>query len=96
MTLVDIREALNLSLSEENISKAVVIEVDDIVAGITVDQVLDVVYLPPSEISSMPTAIPTRCQDFFQGAASYYKKTLSILDLSKIFSSGGLIVNQAA
>ncbi|MBX2865948.1 MAG: chemotaxis protein CheW [Leptolyngbyaceae cyanobacterium MAG.088] len=96
MTLVDIREALNLSLSEENTSKAVVIEVDDIVAGITVDQVLDVVYLPPSEISSMPTAIPTRCQDFFQGAASYYKKTLSILDLSKIFSSGGLIVNQAA
>ena len=96
MTLLDIRGPLNLTQTDNNVSKAVVIEVDDIVAGITVDQVLDVVYLPPSEISSMPTAIPKHCQGFFQGATQYFQKTLSILDLSKILNQGGLIVDQAA
>ncbi|MEM1241378.1 MAG: chemotaxis protein CheW [Cyanobacteria bacterium P01_H01_bin.26] len=96
MTLLDIRGPLNLAQSDSSISKAVVIEVDDIVAGITVDQVLDVVYLTPSEISAMPTAIPEHCQVFFQGATQYFQKTLSILDLSKILNQGGLIVDQAA
>lgn len=94
MTLIDIRNALNLTRSADNTAKAIVIEVDDIVAGITVDQVLDVVYLPPSDISPMPIA--KRRQTFFQGVTRYYQKTLSILDLSKVLSQGGLIVDQAA
>ena len=96
MTLVDIREALNLAHPEADAAKAVVIEVDDIIAGITVDQVLDVVYLPPSDIFSMPTAVPNRCQGFFQGVTRYAQKNLSILDLSKILFQGDLVVNQAA
>lgn len=95
MTLVDICNTLNLTQSNHS-SKAVVIEIDNIIAGITVDQVLDVVYLPPSDISSMPVALPKRYQAFFQGAAHYAKKTLSILDLSTIFSQGGLVVEQTA
>ncbi|MEM8612531.1 MAG: chemotaxis protein CheW [Cyanobacteria bacterium P01_H01_bin.105] len=95
MTLVNICNALNLT-QLDNASKAIVIEIDNIVAGITVDQVLDVVYLPPSDISSMPTALPQRYRAFFQGAARYAHNTLSILDLSKIFAQGGLIVDQVA
>ncbi|MBE9066003.1 chemotaxis protein CheW [Leptolyngbya cf. ectocarpi LEGE 11479] len=94
MTLVDIRPALNLPQSLDASAKAVVIDVDDIVASIAVDQVLDMVYLPSSDISPMPTA--RRRQTFFQGVTRYYQKTLSILDLSKILSHGGLIVDQAA
>ena len=96
MTLVDIRQSLNLDQSEDRATKAIVIEIDDIVAGVMVDQVLDVMYLPPSDVTSMPTAIPKRYQDFFQGATLYRQKTLSILDLPKILSQGGLIVDQAA
>lgn len=95
MTLVDIREALNISQPENDASKAVVIEIDNIVAGVTVDQVLDVVYLSPSDISLMPTAVPNRCQTFFQGIAHYCQKTLSILDLSQVFFKGGLVVDQS-
>ncbi|ESA35671.1 chemotaxis signal transduction protein [Leptolyngbya sp. Heron Island J] len=95
MTLIDIREELNLFQPEYVSSKAVVIEVDDIVAGITVDQVLDVIYLSPSEITAMPTVVSNRCQAFFQGATRYAQNTLSILDLSKLLSQGGLVVNQA-
>ncbi|MDJ0707147.1 MAG: chemotaxis protein CheW [Leptolyngbyaceae cyanobacterium MO_188.B28] len=96
MTLVDIRKALNLGQSKDSVTKAIVIEVDDIVAGVTVDAVLDVIYLSPSDIAPMPTALPKRYQDFFQGAARYHSKTLSILDLSKLLFQGGLIVDQAA
>ncbi len=96
MTLIDVRETLNLNQTTGHASKAVVIEVEDIVAGITVDQVLDVVYLPPSEISAMPAALPQRYQTFFQGATQYHQKSLSILDLSKVLSQGGLVVDQAA
>ena len=96
MTLVDIREPLNLCQSENHVAKAIVIEVDDVVAGITVDEVIDVMYLPRSDLASMPTALPQRCQDFFQGTTLYHQKTLSILDLPTILSEGGLIVNHAA
>ena len=96
MTLIDIRKALNLPGSDNKATKAVIVEAENIVAGITVDQVLDVVYLPPSDISSMPAAMSKRCQAFFQGATHYYQNTLSILDLSKLLAQGGLIVDQAA
>ncbi|MCG8367111.1 MAG: chemotaxis protein CheW, partial [Pseudanabaenales cyanobacterium] len=96
MTLVDIRKALNLPPQEERATKAIVIEVDDIVAGVTVDAVLDVIYLSSADVASMPTALPKRYQDFFQGAAHYRQTALSILDLSKLLFQGGLIVDQAA
>lgn len=96
MTLIDIRKALNLPEPDRETTKAVIVEADDIVAGITVDQVLDVIYLPPSDIASMPAAVPKRFQDFFQGATHYYQQTLSILDLSKLLSQGGLVVDQVA
>ncbi|MEO0455378.1 MAG: chemotaxis protein CheW [Cyanobacteria bacterium P01_A01_bin.114] len=96
MTLVDIRKTLNLAESKESAAKAIVIDVDDVIAGVTVDQVVDVIYLPPSEVVSMPTAVPQHCQAFFRGATRYHQKTLSILDLPKILSQGGLIVEQAA
>ncbi len=96
MTLIDIRKALNLPESDNKATKAVIVEADNIVAGITVDQVLDVVYLPPSDISSMPAAVSKRCQAFFQGATHYYQNTLSVLDLSKLLAQGDLIVDQAA
>ncbi|MEM9484624.1 MAG: chemotaxis protein CheW [Cyanobacteria bacterium P01_F01_bin.116] len=96
MTLIDIRETLNMTRSVDHVPKAVVIEVDDIAAGITVDQVLDVVYLPPSDIVPMPAALTQTSQSFFQGATHYREKNLSILNLPKLFSEGGLVVDQAA
>ena len=96
MTLVDIRQALNLPQSEDRATKAIVIEVDDVLAGVTVDQVLDVMYLPPSDMTSMPSSLSKQHQDFLQGATLYRQKTLSILDLPKMLFHGGLIVDQAA
>ena len=96
MTLVDIRKALNLAKGDNHLDKAIVIEVDDVIAGITVDEVVDVMDLPTSEMTALPTAVPKQYQAFFQGTTLYHQKPLSILDLSKLLSQGGLIVDQAA
>ena len=96
MTLIDIRQALDLTHTVENISKAVIIEVDEIVAGIMVDQVLDVIYLTSSEITEVPTTLPKSYQTFFQGTTQYHQKSLSVLDLSQVLFQGDLVVDQVA
>lgn len=89
MTLVDIRSALKQAPTS-SATKAVVVEVEDVVAGIPVDAVLDVMYLSHPEITKMPMAA-----DYFQGIAQYQDKHLRILDLPTLFSTEALVVNQS-
>ena len=92
MTLVDIRTALQKTPSTAVTAKAIVVEVDDVVAGIPVDAVLDVMYLPRTGITEVPMA--TSQQEYFQGFASYRDQHLRILDLPTLFATGGLAVDQ--
>lgn len=93
VTLVDIRGTLNLPLPDVNTaSKAVVIQVDDIVAGIPVDRVFDVMYLHPSELTAPPTAV--NGDEFLRGTAPYLGKMLSVIDLPNLLDRGGLVVNE--
>lgn len=94
VTLVDVRSALNMPLSAASTtSKAIVVHVDDLVAGLPVDEVFDVIYLRPSEVRSIPVAV-SGSNEFLRGTAFYSEKMLSILDLPKIFTNGGLMVNE--
>lgn len=95
VTLVDIRKVLNMPLADiKSSSKAIVIQVDDIVAGLHVDEVFDVMYLQPSSVTPVPTAAHSSNGEYLRGNAPYQEKMLSILDLSKILVTGGLIVNE--
>jgi purine-binding chemotaxis protein CheW len=96
LTIVDIEGLLNLSLTEitEN-SQGVVIDVENIVAGIKVEDLVDVMFLHTSEITSVPTAIHSVNDEYLQGAAPYRGKMMSILDIPKILLSGDLIVDEA-
>ena len=97
VTLVDIRSSLNLPINtDKNTSKAVVIEVDEVVAGLPVDEVFDVMYLPQSEINSVPMAVESSRHEYLRGTAAYADKMLTILDLPKIINQGNLEVNEAA
>jgi purine-binding chemotaxis protein CheW len=93
VTLVDIRRAINMPLASGTASKAIVVHVDDIVAGFPVDEVFDVMYLRSSEIKSVPAAVHSGSDEYLQGTAPYSEKMLSILDLPKILLKGGLTVN---
>jgi purine-binding chemotaxis protein CheW len=93
VTLVDIRGALNLTLPDVNeAAKAVVIQVDDIVAAIPVDRVFDVMYLHPSDLTAPPTAV--NGDEFLRGTAPYLGKMLSVIDLPNLLDRGGLVVNE--
>lgn len=95
LTLIDIRTALNMpSGTIGSRTKAIVVEVVDIVAGIVVDQVLDVMYLNISEITVVPTAIHSTNDEYLRGTAPYREKMMSILDLHKMLIKGVLVVDE--
>lgn len=97
VTLVDLRSSLNLPVtSVKTNSKAVVIEVEDLVAGLPVDEVFDVMYLPQRNINPVPIAVESSSHEYLRGTAPYAEKMLGIIDLSKIIIQGELEVNQAA
>ena len=95
ITIIDIRNLLNLSANASSTnSKAMVIHVDDLIAGVTVDEVFDVMYLQPSEMRPIPAAVHSSNDEYLRGTAPYREKMMSILDMSKIITKGELIVNE--
>lgn len=95
ITIVDIRSLLNLSATgASTASKAMVIHIDDLVVGVTVDEVFDVMYLQPSEMRPVPAAVHASTDEYLRGTAPYKEKMMSILDMAKILTKGELIVNE--
>lgn len=95
VTLIDIRTALKMPLPVAGVlSKAMVIKLADVVAGIVVDEVLDVMYLNQSEIAAVPAALHYSHDEFLRGTAPYREKMMSILDLHKMLTKGVLIVDE--
>ena len=95
VTLVDIRQLLNLSATGVNQeAKAMVIHCQDIVAGINIDEVCDVVYLHPSQIKPAPTSGHSNSNEYLRGTAPYREKILGLIDFNKMIAEGELVVNQ--
>jgi purine-binding chemotaxis protein CheW len=94
LTLVDIRSVFNLPLLDvRNHHQAVVVAVDDIVFGLPVDEVLDVMYLQPEAIDTIPLATHTG-KEYLRGTVSLGdQKILSVIDLPKLIYKEDLIVN---
>ena len=97
LTLVDICQPLNLAVTNRpQATKAVVIEVDDIVAGIVVEEVYDVVDFPPEELKPIPVATDSSTASYLKGIADYQDKTLNIIDLNKLLAQGTMTVELTA
>ncbi len=95
VTLVDIRSLLNLPLTGiTQASKAMVIHIEDVVAGVTVDEVFDVMYLHPEQIKPIPAAVHSANDEYLRGTAPYGDKMMTLLDMPKILTKGELTVNE--
>ena len=95
VTLIDIRPVLNLAGTEANrASQAVVVQVGDLVAAIVVDRIFDVTYVRSSQLGSVPSAIQSLQQEYLRGTVVYADKMMSLLDLPKILTRGGLVVDE--
>lgn len=96
LTLVDIRHILDLSrLDTLHSSKAMIVEVEDIVAGIMVEQVHDIVLVQSTDITAVPTAIHAIDDEYLLGTVSYHEKMLALLDIAKILLKGELVVDES-
>lgn len=97
VTLVDIRQVLNLPTSSVSLdSQVVVVQVEDIVAGLPVDQVLEMVYLNSADMTPPVAASPDLGKTYLRGTALFQEKMLRVLDLPKLFTEGELVVNEEA
>ncbi|WP_204103084.1 MULTISPECIES: chemotaxis protein CheW [Spirulina sp. CCY15215] len=96
ITLVDICGLLALPWSKQSSqTKVVIVDVEGLVIGMIVNEVFDVLLLDPAKISPIPTAIHSVKNEYLQGATTYGEKMLGLLNLAKILTSGGLIVDEA-
>ena len=96
LTLVELSQILNLGLQNiKSYSKAVVFEVDDLIAGIAVDEVYDAIDLPPEQIKPLPVALAKE-ENYLKAMTTYLDQTLHLIDLPKILDRGLLTVDMAA
>lgn len=93
LTLVDICQPLHLSGRDRlQASKAVVVEVDEIKAGIVVEEVYDVVDFSPEQLKQVPVAINRDAAAYLKGVADYQNQTLKVIDLPKLLGEGSMTV----
>ena len=72
------------------------VQVDDIVAGLPVDQVLEMVELNPADLTPLSGILSNSGEQYFRGTTLFEEKMLTVLDLPKIFMQGTLAVNEEA
>ena len=97
LTLVDISQPLNLKKTDpQKPTKAVVIKVDDIIAGIAVEEVFDVVDFRPESIQPVPVATNSNTATYLKGMTNYQDRLLSVIDLPQLLAKGMMTVELEA
>ncbi|MBS4099526.1 MAG: chemotaxis protein CheW [Sulfuricella sp.] len=95
LTLVDISPALKIPL-QGTAAQVVVAQADSLRVGVPVAEVFDVIYLHPADIAPAPAASDKVNDEYCKGVAHYGEKMVSIIDLHKILTQGGLEVVEEA
>ena len=96
MTLFDIRQPLNLATNRNRVTKAVVVEVEGIVAGIAVEEVYDVIDFYLDELKPVPVATNSHTATYLQGMANYRNRTINLIDLPKLLTQGAMTIELTA
>ena len=94
LTLVDIRNVLNMSADTKSLSQAIVVEIEDLVVGIVVDEILNIIYLNVAELATIPAALNSANGEYLQATAFYEEKIIAVLNLQKLLTKGGVVVDE--
>lgn len=88
VTVVDTRKRFGLPPHEVNdVSRVVIIESGDLVVGMLVDCVAEVVYLKESEIEAAPNVGNEETARFIQGVHSKDSELLILIDVQKMLTT---------
>jgi purine-binding chemotaxis protein CheW len=94
LTLVDICQLLNLPpINLTKVLQLMVVEVEDLRVGLTIEKVCDTITVDVEEIDLAPAANYSTNKEYFKGTLSYQENMVSILDITKILQNGNLIVD---
>ena len=96
LTLVDIRQPLNLTSSNYKQNKAAVVEVEDSIAGIVVDEVYDVIDVYLDELKPTPVATNSNTATYLKGIVRVREQTINLIDLPKLLTGGAMTVELTA
>jgi purine-binding chemotaxis protein CheW len=95
VTLIDIHSLLNLSVvPDDSVKRAMIVNIDELIAGIKVDEVFDVTYLHLSNLKVVPAAMDSEASNFLKGTAFYGGKVMGIINMQKILQQGKLFVEE--
>jgi purine-binding chemotaxis protein CheW len=86
MTLVDVRPALNLSTTTVPSSQAVITQIGDVVAGLSIDELHDIIYLDPAALLPVPVANQQSRTGLVESTTPYRDTMLSVLDLPQLLN----------
>ena len=97
LTLVDIRQPLDLTAANySQTPKAVVVEVEGLIAGIAVEEVYDVIDLHLDELKPVPVATNSHTATYLKGMADHGEQTIKLIDLPKLLTTGVMTVDLTA
>jgi len=87
VTVMDTRQRFGLAPTEpDDSTRVVIIEADDLVVGILVDSVAEVVYLRQSDIEMAPNVGNEESSRYIQGVANRNEGLLILVDLNKLLT----------
>lgn len=95
LTFIDIRTALKMAASKEkNCKKGFVVTNNELIVGVVVDDICDVIYISPKKITAVPSAIQLEDKKYLKGSIYYKENMLTLLDLQNILIDGSVVVNE--
>lgn len=93
VTLIDIKAILNLKTEQYGKPKVVIAQAGEIVAGIAIDDVWDILYINEEDLRN---SSGSEANLWIQGVTTYQNKMVSVLNLSHLLQSDTLCVNEFA
>jgi purine-binding chemotaxis protein CheW len=91
LTLIDIRALLEMPPGRfDRSARVAVVSVEDITAGIAVDEIHDIVSLSPSDIAPLPASARHSIENTAQGTARYGDGAMTVLDIGEILRNEDL------
>ncbi|AMC36222.1 chemotaxis protein CheW [Janthinobacterium sp. B9-8] len=95
LTIIDIRHTLGMhSASFNQSAKIVVSSASDILVGVAVDEIDDIVQINPVEVVPLPASTHPEVLRYMMGTIHYNQKAMTILNLPEILKNKDLIVNE--
>lgn len=95
LTVTDVRPLFQLEQPAlSKVTRVVVLKFADLVLGLRVDEVREVLYLSAKGLGKLPVAVQSGGDAFLKGTFNFNERVVSVVDLHKLLSSGEMSVDE--